>query len=217
MNIRYEVFASFTHGRKVLLSERNDGSGWTLPGGSREPGETDEMALRRNMREKTGLEIETFHPVGTGYLVHDTVSRLYACRPANGHIATSRDIRQHRYVDEEELRQGFYQATTFINNTLCQVPAPLKLAGPDDKLSTNGRMVWDTLSLLEDPLTDTLPFHVPHFFILSMRRIARKLTENTYTPVGNCFFSRSGLRFLCWPRLDPYAQNGVMEPIANVS
>jgi 8-oxo-dGTP diphosphatase len=48
-------------GRVLLLHHRfRPGSGWGMPGGFIEPGEQPEEALRRELREEVGLEIE--HP-----------------------------------------------------------------------------------------------------------------------------------------------------------
>lgn len=55
-------------GGRLLLIRRafEPGAGlWSLPGGRLEPGEDDAAALRREMREETGLDVEVGALVGT--------------------------------------------------------------------------------------------------------------------------------------------------------
>lgn len=43
---------------RLLLQEKSSGEGWSLPAGAIEPGEGPEQAVRREVREETGLEVE---------------------------------------------------------------------------------------------------------------------------------------------------------------
>jgi 8-oxo-dGTP diphosphatase len=67
--------------RGVLLAVRRDLRGWELPGGTREPGESDEQALTRELREELGVEARVGRLVGTwtrtGYRPH--TARVYLC------------------------------------------------------------------------------------------------------------------------------------------
>jgi len=49
---------------EILLIRRSDGGTWDLPGGTVEPGETPSMALRREVREETGLDVEIARVAG---------------------------------------------------------------------------------------------------------------------------------------------------------
>ena len=56
---RYQ--AAILRGDEILLIQHREHAGrayWTIPGGGREAGESEEDCVRREMREETGLEVE---------------------------------------------------------------------------------------------------------------------------------------------------------------
>jgi len=76
---------------RVLLSVRHDLRGWELPGGNLNPGERAEDAVRREILEETGLEVEVERHVGdyvrTGFLPH--TAHVYRCRALSGRLRPS--------------------------------------------------------------------------------------------------------------------------------
>lgn len=79
-----------TSGRVLLVLRGNEPAKgcWSVPGGRRKPGETDETATAREVLEETGLQVsvgelvgtvEIAAPDGSTYVVND-----YLCRPADG-------------------------------------------------------------------------------------------------------------------------------------
>lgn len=84
----------------VLLSVRTDLRGWELPGGTLEAGEAFGEALRREVREETGLEVEVERHVGdyerTGFRPH--LAKVYRCRPTGGVLERQQnEIRRLRW------------------------------------------------------------------------------------------------------------------------
>jgi 8-oxo-dGTP diphosphatase len=72
--------------RGVLLAVRRELRGWELPGGTVDPGESDAEALRREIAEEVGVEVDVGDLVGTyvrtGFRPH--VARVYRCRVVSG-------------------------------------------------------------------------------------------------------------------------------------
>jgi 8-oxo-dGTP pyrophosphatase MutT (NUDIX family) len=86
---------------RVLLAVRGDLRGWELPGGAPEPGESDESALVREVREETGLSVEILRRVGdyqrSGFLPH--LARVFLCRAAPGPERPSPETPRLRWFD----------------------------------------------------------------------------------------------------------------------
>ncbi|WP_285509769.1 NUDIX domain-containing protein [Actinokineospora sp. NBRC 105648] len=91
-------------GRLLLVQRANaPGAGrWSLPGGKVEPGESDDAALRREVREETGLAVHVGRLVGTVerpapdgvFEIHD-----YACTVTGGDLQAGTDASATRWAD----------------------------------------------------------------------------------------------------------------------
>jgi 8-oxo-dGTP diphosphatase len=78
---------------------------WEFPGGKVEPGETDEAALARELREKLGIEVavlERVVHVEHEYEGYDVDFCVYRCRQAGGEIQHL-GVNAHRWVYPQEL------------------------------------------------------------------------------------------------------------------
>ena len=91
--------------QRVLLCERRELRGWELPGGAVQPGERDEDAVVREVREETGLEVAVVRVVGryerSGFRAHTAI--VFECRVTGGSIATSRETPRIAWFDVAAL------------------------------------------------------------------------------------------------------------------
>lgn len=101
---------------RILLLRRGDGENlWGFPGGAIEPGESVEEAVRREVREETGLEVDPVSLIGVysdpAYIFRypngdqvQPVSVLFDCRVLGGRLEPGQEeVVGARYFGRDEL------------------------------------------------------------------------------------------------------------------
>lgn len=87
---------------KILLV-KSPIRGWEYPGGLIEPGETFEQALKREIREEAGVEVEVTGFVGIcKNTARDIVNIDFTCRYLSGQLTTSEESTEVCWASEEE-------------------------------------------------------------------------------------------------------------------
>jgi len=111
------VGALIFEGAKILLVERGKEplkGYWSLPGGILETGEKLEAAIRREVLEETGLEVEPLSifeiferimPDAGGRPEYHYVLIDYLCRPTGGRLQAASDVSRAEWVAEQNLGQ----------------------------------------------------------------------------------------------------------------
>jgi ADP-ribose pyrophosphatase YjhB (NUDIX family) len=109
------VGALIIEGGRILLVERGREplkDYWSLPGGAVETGERLEEAMRREVREETGLEVEVlclleiFERImadADGRPEYHYVLMDYLCRPAGGTLCAADDASRVAWFAPEEI------------------------------------------------------------------------------------------------------------------
>lgn len=92
-------------GRVLLLRHVfRHGSGWGLPGGFLHKGEQPETALRRELREEIGLEVEDLRLASVRTIERARqIEILYCCRARNRAEPRSLEIRRAAWFAPDEL------------------------------------------------------------------------------------------------------------------
>jgi len=111
------VGALIFEGGEILLVERGKEplkGYWSIPGGVVEPGEKLEDAIRREVVEETGLDVEPYAMFEIferimrdkeGKAEYHYVLIDYLCRRLSGEPAAASDVSRVEWVAEQNLRQ----------------------------------------------------------------------------------------------------------------
>lgn len=86
-----------------ILLIKSPRRGWEYPGGMVEPGETFEDALKREIKEEAGVDVEISGFIGLCKNVEkDVVNIDFACKYIGGELAVSDESSEVKWVNREE-------------------------------------------------------------------------------------------------------------------
>lgn len=100
---KVSVAALVLNDRGQVLLVNSPWRGWEYPGGLIESGESFETALRREIREEAGVEVEILRFVGIcKNLENDIVNIDFVCRYVSGELTPSEESTQVIWADPKE-------------------------------------------------------------------------------------------------------------------
>lgn len=92
-----------TNDNGEILLVKSPRRGWEYPGGMIEPGETFQDALRREIKEEAGIDVEIIRFIGLCKNVEkDIVNIDFACRAVGGQLTTSDESIEVMWVKQED-------------------------------------------------------------------------------------------------------------------
>jgi|ERR1043165_1845357 ADP-ribose pyrophosphatase YjhB (NUDIX family) len=112
-------------GRVLVLEHRfRAGSGWGIPGGFLEKGEQPEEALRRELREEIGLELESAEIVFVRALKKPRqIEIIFRCRPKGDIGRNNAEIKSAHWFELDRLPEGLSKDQRRLINRALNVGA----------------------------------------------------------------------------------------------
>ena len=103
---KVSVAAMVHDGKGKILLVNSPWRGWEYPGGLIEPGETFEEALRREIREESGVEVEIERFVGICKNLEKNIVNIdFVCRYVSGELTTSEESTEVIWATPEEAME----------------------------------------------------------------------------------------------------------------
>jgi ADP-ribose pyrophosphatase YjhB (NUDIX family) len=93
------------HGR-VLLIRRRDNLHWEPPGGVLELAETIHDGLRREIREETGLDVESDALTGVyKNMPRGIIALVFRCKITGGHLTSNDEVTAFKWADQADIQR----------------------------------------------------------------------------------------------------------------
>jgi ADP-ribose pyrophosphatase YjhB (NUDIX family) len=104
---RIGVYAVIFEQERVLLAHRRDIDWWNLPGGGMELDETVEEAMRREVREETGLDVMVERLIGVySKPQKQEVVLTFRCSVVGGTLSATEESRECCFFSPDALPQN---------------------------------------------------------------------------------------------------------------
>ncbi|MBI2056295.1 MAG: NUDIX domain-containing protein [Candidatus Sungbacteria bacterium] len=110
INFHQKAIVSNREGKFLVLKASYKGLRWDLPGGAVEIPEEHETALRREVKEEAGIDIDNIIPlvVETAYNKDEDNYVLfigYRCKAVNGDVKLNNEHTEFRWVTKDEFME----------------------------------------------------------------------------------------------------------------
>lgn len=124
---RVAVSAVIFEGERVLLAHRRDIDWWNLPGGGMEYGETVEEAVRREVKEETGLDVEVEQLIGVYSKPQKReVVLSFRCRQVGGILTETEESRACQFFAPVDIpRNTLPKHRQRVEDALLHLPQAL--------------------------------------------------------------------------------------------